>query len=107
VGTSHLSKLVESNRRRPGTSSFIPGPRPERPRAPMVSAPGGRSRQQNLFYAIADGGPIWASTTVSNGPALSSSDEGDAGSCLLLGGLAGKTSATNRATAPLAGSNLG
>jgi hypothetical protein len=41
---------------------------------------------------------------VSNGPALSSSDEGDAGSCLLLGGPAGKTSATN---APLTGSNLG
>jgi hypothetical protein len=60
----------------------------------MASARGGRSRPQNSFYASADGAPIWASTTVSNGPALWSSAAGDAGSGLLLGGPAGKTSAT-------------
>jgi hypothetical protein len=43
---------------------------------------------------IAGGALIWASTILSNVPALSSSDEGDAGSCQLLGGLARKTSAT-------------
>jgi hypothetical protein len=37
---------------------------------------------------------------VSKGPALSSSDEGDAGSCLLLGGPAGKATAVYTALAP-------
>jgi hypothetical protein len=60
----------------------------------MASAHGGRSRPPNSFYAIADGDPISVCTIASNGPALSSSDEGDAGSCLLLGGPVGETSAT-------------